>query len=628
MNTKSDHEPVSVALLKTVFTSPNIPVLFGGQGTHDAALRTVNELLPHTKDEERIAAIVRAALPEDYAGNTLAEIPEMVRSGIEIGMHVRGGSSQYDPGKEGPKPLGSLANGNFVFYDQLRKILITEPSSRLLTEGALFNMAPRSFWMSRYPKFRDGQVIGVDSKTAGDVLMQACRRRGGFDPSWVRGRGVYLDANRNVVVNWGQTVPNDAKYIYVCHLPLEVTVDPTISADPHKILEFFKLFNWEAPSAAYLLLGWTVTAVICGVLDWRPHVFISGAKNTGKTTLVRALRKLLESVAIVLDGQSTEAGIRQKVGPDSRPVILDEFESDQNVGRMKQVTKLVRSASSADYVIARGTPEGRALEFCIRSSFLLAAINPFTVTAADRSRIVILPLTRHANDKSVAARISQMDDSFEGLSGSWCNLVIANIPAILKSIRTVNRVFPPCESRHALNMSILLGAAWACLHESEITEAEAEDLIDEHRALINELAEAHDEDDSVDCLNALLEYRIGGMTEDRILGQALSDLKAYKTIKKRTLDDDAHTHRLEAVIQNYGLRWTDDGFLVANSHRGTAEVYRGTLWEAGGWVSALPRLPGARKEKQKRFSGKQRSLCNWIPADLIPDDYADADRLY
>ena len=380
--------------------------------------------------------------------------------------------------------------------------------------------------------------------------MQLCRLKGGFDPSWVRGRGVYLDSKRNVVVNWGQSVPEDAKYIYVCHLPLEVSSDSNQEADPHKFLTFFKLFNWEAQSAAYLLLGWVVTAVICGVLKWRPHVFISGAKNTGKTTLVGALRGLLDSVAIVLDGQSTEAGIRQKVGPDSRPIILDEFESDQNVGRMKQVIKLVRSASSADYVIARGTPEGKALEFCIRSSFLLAAINPLTVTAADRSRIVILPLTRHNNDKSIAARISQMVMDFEGSSGNWCNFVIEKIDPILKSIDIVNRVFPPCESRHALNMSILLGAAWACLHDSEISEGEAEDLIEEHRALIDELADVHEEDDGISCLNTLLEFRAG----DTMLGKTLNDLKKLMAREERSIDDDVHAQSLEAEIEKYGLR--------------------------------------------------------------------------
>lgn len=56
------------------------------------------------------------------------------------------------------------------------------------------------------------------------------------------------------------------------------------------------------------------------------------------------MHNLLEKIVVALDGHSTEAGIRQKLGPDSRPVMLDELESDQNLGRMWQVIKLIRSS--------------------------------------------------------------------------------------------------------------------------------------------------------------------------------------------------------------------------------------------------------------------------------------------
>ena len=164
MNTKTDCEPVSITFLKAIFTSPNIPALFGGRETHDAALRTVNELLPHTQEEERISGIVESALPESYTGNTLSEIPEMVRSGVKKGIHQRNGVSQYDPGNTGPTPLGFLNDGRYVFYDQLRKILITETSTRLIQEGALLNMAPRSFWLEQFPILKGGRLPGLITK--------------------------------------------------------------------------------------------------------------------------------------------------------------------------------------------------------------------------------------------------------------------------------------------------------------------------------------------------------------------------------------------------------------------------------------------------------------------------------
>lgn len=336
------------------------------------------------------------------------------------------------------------------------------------------------------------------------------------------------------------------------------------------------------------------------------------SQNTGKTTLVFALRAILDSVAVVLDGQSTEAGIRQKVGPDSRPIILDEFESDQNIHRMKTVIKLARSASSASGQIARGTPEGKALEFNASSSFLFAAINPMMVTSADQSRIVVMTLEKHDNDKSTATAISAAMEALEGSAPQWCALAISQIEHIRTSIKTLKRAFPPCDSRHALNISTLLAAAWSARHQSEITEMEAEDLLLEHKTLIDELAHAHESDDSIDCLNALLEYRVD---RDEMLGTILARLKP------ENLDKDIQ--KTAAVkIDAYGIKVHENGFLISNTHRGVKEIYSGTLWEAGGWVSALPRLPGAKKESQKRFSGNNRALATWVPFDLVPDDYA------
>ena len=114
-----------------------------------------------------------------------------------------------------------------------------------------------------------------------------------------------------------------------------------------------------------------------------------------------------------------------------------------------------------------------------------------------------------------------------------------------------------------------------------------------------------------DCLNALLEYRVD---RDEMLGIILARLKPE--ILDRNLRKTA-----TAKIEAYGIKMHDGGVLISNTHRGVKEIYSGTLWEAGGWVSALPRLPGAKKESQKRFSGNNRALATWLPFDLVPDDY-------
>jgi len=603
-------------LILAALQSHDVATLGIGQQTHEAALGFVNTVLQHTQDTDLICRLVAATLPEDYSGDTLSEVPRMVASGVEKGLHVPGGSIDYtyDAGVEGPIPVGFLPSGDFVLFDQTKRILVPASSNGLINLGTLLSFAPLGFWMSQFPQFRESGGAGVNTVLAGNVLMQTCRRRGGFDQSLVRGRGVYPDPKGGIIVNWGSAIPQDTKFFYVCHRSLEVGAADRV-VNPEAVLELLRLFNWVDRSAAMLLFGWAASSVICGALEWRPHVFLTGAKNTGKTTLVRALQRLLDPVAIVLDGQSSEAGIRQMVGADSRPVILDEFESDQNTNRMRQVVKLMRSASSAESRVARGTPEGRALEFSIRSSFLVAAINPMSVTAADRSRIVVLPLNKHLNDKGVAEQIARGLEALQGVGPSWCELVLGQADAILENIRTLKRVFPPCDSRHAQNIATLLGSALGVLAEQQLSEDQARQLLDDHAHLIADLQEAHDGDDALECWNALLEYRDRRASDGVMLGTRLARIKAAHTGSPNARPSFTAD---EAELAKHGVRWIDGGVVVANSHRGLTEVFADTLWGAGTWGTALKRLEGARPTTQKRF-GDTRSLGTWVPADLIPD---------
>jgi len=610
---------VPLSLLKAVAQSPEVNDLGTGVATHDPALRCVASLLRVSSDAALIERIVAAALPPYYEGNTLGELPEMISSGIEKGIGQRPfagpGISRYEPGTVGPVPLGYREDGSYVLYDQIRNILIVETAFRLLQEAALINLAPTEFWIARYPRFRDGKLVGIDTRSAGEGLIVACRDKGGFDASLVRGRGVYLDADGKTVVNWGDSIPEDDRHVYICHRALDAVPTTKTGVTAGKVLDLFEQFNWNTPSAPYLLLGWAVVAVICGALDWRPHMFLTGAKNTGKSTLVAALQALLFPIAIVLDGQSSEAGIRQTIGADSRCVLLDEFEGDQNRGRMRLVIKLMRSASSGDMPVVRGTPEGKAIEFSIRSSFLLAAINPFAVTAADHSRIVVLALDKHDNDRDKAAHIRQLKGELAKSGPEWCHLVIEHVDDIRQSIETLEAAFPSVDSRHAKNMATLLAGAWVLLNGKAIDEAEANKLIAEHDKAINMLAEAHEEDDSFACLDALLEYQV---PEDTILG-----LLRRATGRRNGHNSEMLMDNGKSELERLGLRVVDNKLLVPNSHRGMTTIFAGTLWEGGGWASSLGRLPGAQRGSQRRFSGQQRSLCTELDLGALLDGLED-----
>ncbi|MCE7998826.1 MAG: hypothetical protein HEP70_08215 [Rhodobiaceae bacterium] len=619
MLNQPNSNPIALRLIRSIAQCPDFIDLAKGESTHGPALNAVNALLSVTNDGECIKQVVSAALPERYKGNTLDELDEMISSGVRKGIGSKPltglGVARYEPGVVGPVPLGYREDGSNVFYDQNRNILSVESATRLFQAAVLIGFAPSDFWSELYPRFKDGKPAGIETRTAGEALIVACRDMGGFDASLVRGRGVYLDADDNTVVNWGDNSPNDDRHVYVCHRALDAVPRTKTGVTAQKVFDLFDQFNWNTPSAPYLLLGWAVVAVICGALDWRPHLFLTGAKNTGKSTLVAVLQALLYPIAIVLDGQSSEAGIRQTIGADSRPVLLDEFEADQNRGRMRQVIKLMRSASSGDMPVVRGTPEGKAIVFSIRSTFLLAAINPFAVTAADHSRIVVLSLDKHDNDREKAAQIRQLKSDLAKSGPEWCHLVINHVDDIRQSIETLEAAFPAVDSRHAKNMATLLAGAWVSINGRAINEVEAGNLIAEHDKAINMLAEAHDEDDSFACLSALLEYQV---PDDTVLG-----LLQRATGRRKGHDREQLMDVAKSELERLGLRVVDYKLLVPNSHRGMTTIFAGTLWEGGGWASSLGRLPGAQRGSQRRFSGQQRSLCTELDLGALLDGLED-----
>ena len=261
----------------------------------------------------------------------------------QITSPIQLGPSGYDPGPKGLLPLGYTAEGNFVLLDQGRQIIVVAGPSQLLSPQVLLGLANVRYWAQRFPAKKEGAAFS--SSDAGQTLMEECRRMGPFDPRRVSGRGVWLEGDR-VIVNLGGALPPAVRHVYLCFEPLPLR---SVGAfDTTRLLKLLQRFIWRNPQDAMLLLGWLAIAPICGVLSWRPHCFVYGPPNCGKTTIHSAARSLLEPLGLSADGHSSEAGIRQMIKADSRPVIIDEFESDQGRSHISGVIRLARSASSAE----------------------------------------------------------------------------------------------------------------------------------------------------------------------------------------------------------------------------------------------------------------------------------------
>lgn len=523
-----------------------------------------------------------------------------ITSPIQLGM-------VYDPGSSGPRPLGFTKEGLFALLDPVRKIVIPASAQQLLSGQYLLGLAETGFWRQRFPGKKPGSF---SPSAAGEALMKACRRAGPFNPLRIRGRGIWLE-NGKVIVNLGQPVES-SKFLYLCFE--SIPLDDAPSFDSQRLRDHLRLYSWRNPQDAGLLFGWLAMAPICGALTWRPHVFVYGPARSGKTTIHTIASIVLSPLAISADGQSTEAGIRQTLGPDSLPILEDEFENDQIGSVIRNILRLARSASSADTPVLKGTPEGKAMSFSLRTTFLFSAINPRGMSPADQSRITMLELLMHANDREVAKRIAEDEAYFRSTSSAWCTHMIGLAHLVQPAADAID-IHLTGDRRHRQNMSILIGAGFVALNSRVPTGEEAQALAAEYAPAIERHALEVYRDDAQECLDHLLSHVVDGYP----LGHWLACLRDEQ---RRRGNDFAEAAR---IVANYGMRVETGGeaagFYIANGAPAMEEVFRGTPWAQKAWERALRKLEDAfipPNPIQFKVLGKKRATG--IPLSYLPDE--------
>ena len=496
--------------------------------------------------------------------------------------------------------------------DQARQIVVLQTSNQLLALQNLLGLAPLRFWTKAFPSERKFDFFG-----AGLALMDACRKAGPFIPSRIRGRGVWLEGDK-VVLNFGNPLPCGLKHRYLCFEP--IPIQAAQSFETERLFEWLACFNWRNPQDAKLLLGWLAIAPVCGALTWRPHCFIYGPPRCGKTTIHTMAARLLKPLVISTDGQSSEAGIRQTLGPDSLPIMIDEFESDQNGHGLKGVLRLARSASSADNPVLKGTPEGKAMQFSLRTTFFFGAINPRGMTAADDSRILRFEMLMHANDEDVARQLVAEEQYFANRGPDWCGYMIARAHVIGPTIDAFAKAMPGIDLRHRKNITTLMAGAFVALHGNVPTETEAGQWAKEFEGSVALHAEALERDDATEALQHLLSHEVEGDTLAQMLTGILKGAVDSQADKRKSTDPLAHSilRLFDMGLVREGER---QGWYIRNRSRGVEAAFQGTRWADFAWMSALRKLPGA-EASTKYFSGsggKQRAI-------QIPLTYLDYEQ--
>ena len=390
------------------------------------------------------------------------------------------------------KILGHL-DGTY-FYLPNGTAQIVQISANAHTKNALMALAPLEYWECTFPG-----KSGVDWNAAVSSLLRECATKGFFNSTEaIRGRGAWLDKGRPVL-HMGETVYVDgipckpidvvSDYVYAAAPSLEVShADPLETKDAYTLMDICCRFPWENPLSGTLLAGWLVIAPVCGMLRWRPHVYVTGASGSGKSWITdNVVDVILGKMKIKIALSTTEAGIRHKLKHDALPVLFDESEAErrEDMLRMQGVLNLARGSSSGSE-IAKGTADGKGISYPMRSCFYFSSINVSITQRADDSRISRLVLKEDTKPDKKERFDETKRMVFSNINQTYSAKMLSRTLKHLKTLQANCETFKEAASstlgsnRIADQIGHLLAGAFMCHSTKEITLAEAVEFVKRH----------------------------------------------------------------------------------------------------------------------------------------------------
>lgn len=335
-----------------------------------------------------------------------------------------GADEVLDPGVNGddltrdPRVVRILENRHFKclgYLDVVSYFLSYESGQVVAINPAqmkwnyLYHLAPAAFWGDHFPGPADRNgIVRTDWEAAVDALIRATNRTGQFDPEAQVGLGTWDDGG-NMVFNSGRGLWVEGKgplridehvgrknYIVSRHCEMPDFDNPFPENAPEilELLKIIRAIHWapEGRNVSIMnMFGWLAIGPICGVLPWRPHLYLSGERGVGKSWIINnIINKIFGNYGANVKADSTESGLRNILNGNAFPLIFDEAEGEtqEDRQRMAKIIRLARhSATPGESFVAQGVSGGGGQrQYAIKSTFLMCSITPQLTASADFTR--------------------------------------------------------------------------------------------------------------------------------------------------------------------------------------------------------------------------------------------------
>jgi hypothetical protein len=450
------------------------------------------------------------------------------------------------------------------------------------------------------------------------------------------------EAGLNDARDWHPAGQRIGKYAYAAAEPVaRPSQGPLGFEAAQDLYDFIRTrWSWKSEISARLFFGAIVAGNAPGILPFRPTVLLVAEASSGKSTLQKLAKRLLLDLAHWRDNASAASIRKGLIGADARPLIVDEFEMPAGDDKNNRVTELLATFRSVFTQGAGGYARHEDAGRALNTIFMLGAIQPPPMGAADASRTVVLRLDRldASADQIVNFEDALSDQAAKG-PALWRRF-LREWPRFEETFTAYRRQLIP-KNPEVSRVGDTFGTLLACA--DMVLRADIRSY-EEMKAITDQITEE------------VIGLTVGDSNAERCWAHLMTSHQAnwhggrkatFETMMQEAIQEDSPTSHIRAELKEWGILITDaDGRIVApragrgpidvnlrcvaiaKDHSALNQVFARTNWQSGGYYQALASLPDAALAKSpQRFgnvagsgrSGTARAVL--IPcARILSDD--------
>ena len=488
--------------------------------------------------------------------------------------------------------------------------IILHSRSSITQSSTLISLADYHWWLHT---LHETSLTAAACHSIGSALLRAADRRGQIDLSRVVGRGFFRAAKNRYVWNLGDRLLVDGAEQELDSLEggWHCVSGPRIDIGPQsagleerkRIAEAVERYRWRHPLDGRRFLGWLVSSVVGGALEWRPHIWMAAAAETGKSWLLNHVAGPLLGPMVVRVADATPAAVARRMRSDSLPLILDEAEPDRQwIERLMDVIRIA-AGGDGERIRADGAGGDSVQTLNPRFSVCMSSTKLANLCAADASRFQLVNLSQEGVEDWPGVERGIKESLANGAAGRIRTALIREGREIVEEAASITREM--MRIGHPTRGSLISGALTAGWRWWTGERGTVPPISDAHVGTAR--------NDAGDALREILNLRVQAHGVERL---PLLDLLT---------DAVKHDAKLPA---GYGVRLDREGdaLLIATAHPALLGELRRTGLKNVDLRRLLCQIKGTSVTTHPRKFNQMRMRAVCIPVEVCKAHGIDLDQ--